>query len=241
MVRDLGELIPLYAELEDMRYGAIIDDERFKQASDRIKELETNLGDLGHEFTGSFGSKLEQAENLFDSLTETVKENTVAVEKNITTLDKGSGGKKESTYKEQLKWDQEYNEAVSALGSYTNQKIIENDRLATEELLKNKELLLEKQIETDKAELESIKKKEAEKISLVSGYIGLVSSGLSQLGSAMTALTNNRLTEIDNQYQREVDAIEGSTLSEEQKNKKIEALDKKKSRKGNCPKKEAGH
>lgn len=232
MTRDVSELIALYAELEDMRYGAIIEDDRFKEASDRIKELETNLGDLGYEFTGSFGSKLQQAEELFDKLTGSVKESSEAVKdlQESTSTNEGEGGSNlidKADLEEQLKWEQEYNEAKAAHGSYTNQKIIEDYENTVEYQKKKRLELLDTETDALNKELKLIKEKEREKERLTYHFAQLTSSALSQIGNIFSGVYANNIEEIKQWEEQQIASIENSTLSEEEKQEKIQAIEDK--------------
>ena len=247
MTRDVSELIALYAELEDMRYGAIIDDQRFKEASGRIKELETNLADLGYEFTGSFGSKLQQAEGLFDKLTETTKENTKEVKTNAETVIVDAEAIKKLN-EEQAKLHKQYRE-----------ELLRADELGADKLNIEKWYQTEKQRIIDQAayEYDQDKKREIEEAQKTADRIAeidrrlaetrkqlerevaeerkqqtwrvfsFISDSFNQLGSILSGFNSNRLEEIDNWEQRQIEAVQNSTLSEEEKQKKMEEIEKK--------------
>ena len=57
--------------------------------------------------------------------------------------------------------------------------------------------------------------------------LAVVSGLLGSIQSAISANASNRMTEIDNQSQAEISAIENSTASEEEKDKKIKSINKK--------------
>lgn len=76
---DIEELIPLYNELALMNRQAI-GEERFKELSEQVKILETNLGDAGIAFEGSFGRRAIAAENYLTDLIITGEEVSETVE-----------------------------------------------------------------------------------------------------------------------------------------------------------------
>jgi 3-deoxy-D-manno-octulosonate 8-phosphate phosphatase KdsC-like HAD superfamily phosphatase/ABC-type proline/glycine betaine transport system permease subunit len=100
MKKDLEELIPLYNELALGQDVAARGEENFIAVNKRIKELETNLADLGYEFTGSFINKSIQAEdvltdlnlttdetaNIVDDLTTKINENTDSTNTNADAV-----------------------------------------------------------------------------------------------------------------------------------------------------------
>ena len=100
MKKDLEELIPLYNELALGQDVAARGEENFIAVNKRIKELETNLADLGYEFTGSFINKSIQAEdvltdlnlttgetaNIVDDLTTKISENTDSTNTNADAV-----------------------------------------------------------------------------------------------------------------------------------------------------------
>jgi TP901 family phage tail tape measure protein len=280
MTRDVSELIALYAELEDMRYGAIIDDQRFKEASDRIKELETNLADLGYEFTGSFGSKLQQAEGLFDKLTETTKENTKEVKTNAETVivDAEAIKKLNEEQAKLLEKRRKLLEDRSALEDEYANKVFEQhandieilDKKYREELLRAEELgadklNIEKWYQTEKQRIidqaafdyEQSKNKEVEEAQKTADRIAEIDKELAEtrkrlerevaeerrekassvfyfidgvfrdLGDVISGFNANRMTEINNWERRQIEAVQNSTLSEEEKQKKMEEIEKK--------------
>jgi len=71
--KNLEDIIPLYGELALMNRQPM-GEKKFKEVSDKVKELETNLADLGYEFTGNFGNRAVEAENTLTDLTLTTKE-----------------------------------------------------------------------------------------------------------------------------------------------------------------------
>ena len=70
---NLEEIIPLYGELVTAATSPI-GEERFDEVNKRIKELETNLGDLGLTFEGNIGERALKAENILSDLAITVSE-----------------------------------------------------------------------------------------------------------------------------------------------------------------------
>ena len=100
MKKDLEELIPLYNELALGQDVAARGEENFIAVNKRVKELETNLADLGYEFTGSFINKSIQAEdvltdlnlttgeaaNIVDDLTTKISENTDSTNTNADAV-----------------------------------------------------------------------------------------------------------------------------------------------------------
>jgi hypothetical protein len=70
--KSLEEIIPLYGKLAGVSEYAMHPDE-YAYTAQKIKELETNLADLGYEFTGSFGGKVVAAENALTDLEDTMR------------------------------------------------------------------------------------------------------------------------------------------------------------------------
>ena len=84
--KNLEEIIPLYGELATMSV-APIGEKRFAEVSEKVKELETNLADLGFEFTGSFAKKAEKAENALTDLELAITETGDAIDRTADKIE----------------------------------------------------------------------------------------------------------------------------------------------------------
>jgi len=108
---NLEEIIPLYGELALMNRQPM-GEEKFAEVSQKVKELETNLADLGFEFTGNFGKRAVEAENILTDLASAATKAGDAIDRTAdkiatTPAPTGGGGKKgagDGGAKAQIEW-----------------------------------------------------------------------------------------------------------------------------------------
>lgn len=142
--RDLELIIPLYGKLALMD-REVIGEENFKKISGQVKELETNLADLGVTFEGNFGNRAVEAENKLTDLRETIKETSPAVNTLTGSLLKNEDAEKKAAEAARLLNDK-HKAAVE-----WEKKLIEQRIESTNDIKKQTEEKL-KLLELEKAE-----------------------------------------------------------------------------------------
>lgn len=78
----LEEIIPLYGKLALPN----VSEDGFQSINKHLKELETNLADLGYTFEGNFGKRAVEAENALTDLRETITETTDTTDDSTKSL-----------------------------------------------------------------------------------------------------------------------------------------------------------
>lgn len=235
----LEELIYFYGKLADMDKTVISDDD-YKTATDSINTLEKNIGDLGLEFTGSFRTRLEAAREKLAELKGEIKDvgeaakNTGGsvlgmsedVDKTIFDIVKSNMARirkiREYNTKQVEEWEASQKEAAAAVAAdeqaqfevaKSNMAIIQNIRKQNTEKVKQWEEKITKTAEDEADKRASI--------------ASVILDGASNLLSSLTAFSDLRLEQIEIEQAAEEEKIESSTMSEEEKEAALEALDEK--------------
>jgi len=275
MKKDLEEIIPLYNELALMD-RQVIGEERFAEVSKKIKELETNLADLGQEFTGSFSSKSLQAENALSDLNLQAKETDQAIQDlentvvntNLKDPEEDKSLERRRQYLEDLS-----NRRYELEKKYTD--LVDEQTLNRTQLLekeRDEALRIANETGADKANIEQYYNTEINRIKEQENFEqfkkqaklddeyrdrrienerkvaeyrknifqqtwDFIVDGVNKLGSIFSMFTQNRLDEINNEYQAEREAIENSTLGKKEKARQLEELDKEQAEKERALKK----
>lgn len=129
--KNLEEIIPLYGELAAAAV-APMGKERFEEVNQKVKELETNLADLGMEFSGNFGERAVEAENVLSDLALTVTDLGDAIDRTADSVDEETekinksavAGEKAKAIKE---------EQIALSKAMIQQRIAETDSLKAQE------------------------------------------------------------------------------------------------------------
>jgi len=84
--KNLEDIIPLYGELATASEFAM-DTDHYHDVLNKVKEIETNLADLGHEFTGNFGKRVVAAENALTDLLDTFVEGEAVIDRTADAIE----------------------------------------------------------------------------------------------------------------------------------------------------------
>ena len=239
IIGTLEELIYNYKKLANMD-KEVIDADEFARAKKDIAILEKNIGDLGIEFTGSFRTRLDSAvKKLAEFREETVKTAAVVEQTKAEVSADGVGG---APSKEAIENEKKNNETIFNLVKARMDKIRAIREANTKEVERVEELNRQKQeqrnIERRRTERQAdkevehrrqeyfrkeLERKEAIKQISIGAVYGVF--------DAFRMVQENKMLAINQEDERERKRIENSTLSEEEKQKQLEALDERTAKK----------